>query len=107
MGHRSSGGVPIPGAAHEILKQHGAPMHVKAITDEMIRRGDRKNSDHKKLYYAVYAALRDLSRKGRMFEKVSPSTYGLLTSGPAADEASARETTDIEPASKRAGADPI
>lgn len=107
MGRRSSGGVPIPEAAHEILKQHGAPTHVTAITDEMIRRGHRENSDPRKLYYAVYAALRDLSRKGRMFEKASPSTYGLLTSGPAAHEASAQETTDIEPASKRAGADPI
>ncbi len=65
-------------AAGIVLREHGKPMHINEIIDEVLKGGYSKQLDRKKMYYALYSSLQELAKKPQIFKKVAPATFGLI-----------------------------
>lgn len=79
-------------AAEQIIRDNGAPMHVKAITEKVLADFDT-GLQGKTPVATIGAKLHGLAKKGETFVKVAPGTFGLILG--ASLRIPAPETEDI------------
>lgn len=73
-----AGRMSYPKAAEQVLRENGAPLHIKDIVLRMQRLGIAKDKEFKKLRGSVIPTLEKRVREGKTFTKTAPATYGLL-----------------------------
>ena len=79
----------MPAAAHQALRRVGHPVHVKDLLELIGKKPTRLN------YSSLSSSLTAYTRKGEVFSKPAPNTFGLLEWGdmPATDQS--QPETDI------------
>ena len=89
----------FPAKALPVLQRSGRPMHLVALLDAM---GEPANTKNKR---AVASSLSAYARKGDIFTRTAPNTFGLIEFGDSAssfsEEPSATDDAPAEPAPVR------
>lgn len=80
----------LPALAYVALKRVGAPMHVKALLTEIGKPTTRNN------YSTLSSSLTAYARRGEIFTKPEPNTFGLIEFGEAARVADLISVSDGE-----------
>lgn len=75
-----------PGKAQKALRQAGQPLHITRLLVEMGLPVNRKTRS------TLSSALATYARKGEVFTRTAPNTFGLIEFGPVPDAAASLDT---------------